>query len=484
MAPSPTGHLHIGTARATLFNYLFAKRYRGAFIMRIEDTDKERSKSEFEREILYYLRDWLGLHWDEGPYRQSERTAIYRPYLEQLLNEGKAFYCFHTDAELDAKRKKAEADGGAFLLRSDFRDLPLTEAKKMISENKNYIIRFKVHATDVAVIFDDLIRGRTSFAPQVIEDFAIAKDLDTPLYNFTAVVDDHLMEISHVIRGEDHISNTPKQLLLYRALGWDAPLFAHLPLILGPDRSKLSKRHGATSVAEFEAQGYLPEALINFMVLLGWNPGDEREIFMLADLEKEFSIEKVQKSGAIFNAEKLGWMNGQHIKRLPNGELAHRVEAFLALEAHAGRWNDFLKQFLALAPEKKEEIVLLAKDRMKKLADFIELSEFFFGEPVFEKELLRWKAIGDADIASSLEKTIEWLEQVPEDDFTGATLDALLKEKTKNLKDKGSVFWPLRVSLTGRKASPPPAPLMAILGKEVSLKRVRGAIELLPRSQA
>ena len=316
IAPSPTGPLHIGTARTALFNYLFAKKFGGHFILRIEDTDLERSDKKYEKDIFEGLA-WLGIDADEGPagattnnrqpttdnnygpYRQSERLATYRPYLEKLLNEGSAFYCFHSEKELEAEKKMLMTDKKPLMHWCEFRDLSFADAKKKLGQS--HIIRFKT-SHGQKIVFTDLIRGELSFDSDLIGDFSIAKDIDVPLYNFAVVIDDFEMKISHVIRGEDHISNTPKQLLLIEALGFNKPEYAHLPLILGTDRSKLSKRHGATSVNEYQ-KDYLPEALFNFMALLGWNPGDEREIFSKEELVKEFSLEKIHKAGAIFNLE-------------------------------------------------------------------------------------------------------------------------------------------------------------------------------------
>jgi len=492
IAPSPTGRLHIGTARTALFNYLFARHNGGKFILRIEDTDKERSKKEFEDEIVSYLR-WLGIEWDEGPYRQSERIATHRPYIEKLLKEGKAFYCFMTEAELDAERKKAEAVGMAFLIRSPYRDLSLVDAKKKVETGEEYVIRFRVQdlpgpgGSYESVHFDDLIRGVVLVAPHVIEDFAIAKDLDTPLYNLAAVVDDHEMNISHVIRGEDHISNTPKQLLLYKAFEWQEPIFAHLPLILGPDRSKLSKRHGATSVADFEAQGYLPEALVNFMALLGWNPGDEREIFTLSELEKEFSLERVQKSGAIFNQEKLDWMNAQHVKRLSDAELVKRITRHLQQFSGNNETHNAVRDgFMEYPPHKQVTVIRLVKDRLQKLSEFSELTEFLFAEPVCDTELLRWKTMSDEEIFQSLTAIKKLFGDIPNERFNAEWLNTKLNEYVvgcadKGITDKGTVFWPLRVALTDRKASPPPAPIMEILGKEKTLQRITAAVDLVKK---
>src|SRR3989338_7311535 len=338
IAPSPTGPLHIGTARTALFNYLFAKKHGGAFVLRIEDTDLERSDLKYETEIFESFR-WLGIEADESPerggpyapYRQSERLPSYRACLERLLASGSAFYCPHAEAELEAERRSLMASGKNPVHRCEFNGQAGQGSGKGI-------IRFKT-PMGRTVAFTDLIRGEISFASDLLGDFSLAKRLDVPLYNFAVVVDDHEMAITHVIRGEDHIPNTPKQLLIAEALGWTTTnefgdivppwRYAHLPLILGPDCSKLSKRHGATSVDEYRKQGYLPEALFNYMALVGWNPGTDKEIFSKEELEKEFSIEKIQLSGGIFDIKKLDWMNGEYIRKKSPTELLELCKPYL-----------------------------------------------------------------------------------------------------------------------------------------------------------
>jgi len=310
IAPAPTGFLHIGLARTAFFNYLFAKKYQGIFILRIEDTDRERSKPEYEKDIMEGLK-WLGIEWDEGPdiggdygpYRQSEKKEIYAKYLKKLLDENKAYHCFCSEEELEAQRQYQLSIGEAPRYSGKCASLPKEVVEKYLTEGKPWVLRFRIPGKKIE--FEDLIRGKVEFDTSLMGDTVIAKNLFTPLYNFACVIDDFEMQVSHVIRGEDHISNTPKQILLQEALGFPQPKYAHLPLILGPDRTKLSKRHGAISVSEYKREGYLPEALINFMAFLGWNPGGEREIYSLASLIKEFSLEAVQKSGAIFNIKRL-----------------------------------------------------------------------------------------------------------------------------------------------------------------------------------
>ena len=326
IAPSPTGWLHIGTARTALFNFLFARKNGGKFILRIEDTDKERSKKEYEENILEGLK-WLNLYWDEGPdiggpygpYRQSERIEIYKEYLLKLLKEEKAYYCFCSPEEIEAQKKDMALRGLTPIYSGKCRNLSKREAEEKIKRGENYVIRIKMPQKKIK--FKDLIRGEIEFDLSLIGDIVIAKSLEEPLYNFTVVVDDYLMKITHVIRGDDHISNTPKQLVLQEMLGFERPFYAHLPMILGPDRSKLSKRHGEMALTEYKKLGYLKEAMINFLALLGWHPSSDEEIFSLEELIERFSLERVQKSGAVFNHLKLDWFNSFYLKKIPFEEL-------------------------------------------------------------------------------------------------------------------------------------------------------------------
>jgi glutamyl-tRNA synthetase len=441
IAPSPTGLFHIGTARTALFNYLYAKKMGGTFILRIEDTDKERSKPEFEKDIIDGLK-WLGINPDEGPIRQSERTNVYRPYLEKLIAEGKVGWCDAMKEEGGMEAHWCEQHGG-------------------FNAGGKGIIRFK-NTTEGAISFPDMIRDNVSFPASTIGNFSIAKDLDTPLYNFAVVVDDELMKISHVIRGEDHISNTPKQMLLIQALGFSQPVYAHLPLILGSDRSKLSKRHGATSINEFRELGYLPEAMVNFMAFLGWNPGDERELFTLSELGKEFSLEKVQKSGAVFNQEKLDWMNNQYIQKKSVPELTELCTPYLKANEP--------KEFI-------EKVITLEQPRLKKLSDIADATDYFFTEPEYDKELLRWKEMDNTGLRVSLERSKKILANLSNTASKPEIESAFLAEIGEG--SKGETLWPLRAALTGKKASPSPFDIIAVLGKDTSLRRVDAAFAKL-----
>lgn len=463
IAPSPTGPFHIGTARAALFNYLYAKHQGGKFILRIEDTDLERSDKKFEKDIFDGMR-WLGLVPDEspeiggpfGPYRQSERLETYEKYLSQLLKDGAAFYCPHSEEELERERKN----------QTENKESPRHICSAREQNLKSGIIRFK--NTKIApVIFNDMIRGDISFDPKLLGDFSLAKDVRTPLYNFAVVVDDKEMDISHVIRGEDHISNTPKQLLIIEALGFSAPRYAHLPLILGLDRSKLSKRHGATSINEFRELGYLPEAMINGMAFLGWNPGGEREIFSLAELEKEFSLEKVQMSGAIFNQEKLDWLNAHYIKQASVDELTEQVLPYLQKAGFSVSDRQLLKR-----------VVALEQPRLKKLSDIVENTKFLFKLPEYNASLLQWKETSQEKTLRALEiarKIISGMKAVPEE----AKLQELFFAESEALGGKGELLWPLRVSLSGQTYSPGPFEIIRVLGREETLRRIDTALKHL-----
>ncbi len=501
IAPSPTGFLHIGTARTALFNYLFAKKNKGIFIVRIEDTDFERSKPEYEKEILESL-SWLGLKWDKF-CRQSERNKIYARYLKKLLKENKAYYCFCGKEELETQKEKQLASGQAPRYSGKCAKLSPKDAEKLKKEGKPSVIRFRV--SPEKVIFDDLIRGKIEFDSSLFGDIVIAKDENTPLYNFACVVDDYEMKITHIIRGEDHIMNTPKQILMQNALGFSSPQFAHIPFTLGRDRSKLSKRHGATAISEYKKQGYLAEALINFMALLGWNPDTDKEIFTIVELIDEFSLEKMQKSAAIFNIEKLNWINGYYIRHKSINELTklclpYLIEAKLIEPANEKSKIKNQKYKIQIKNQKYiiketgeiinekwlQDIVRLSQERLKKLSEIGELSDFFFKDKLdYDKELLRWKNMTDEELKNSLEKLKEIISKIEEKNFKKEILEKLLMEESAGVgdtsagsaQDRGKLFWPLRAALSGKKASPGPCEIAEVLGKEKTLKRIKDALE-------
>lgn len=457
IAPSPTGPLHIGTARTALFSWLYAAQHKGSFVLRIEDTDLERSDERFEKDILDGL-SWLGLKWDEEPYRQSERIDIYERYLKKLFDESKVFWCIHTEEELAEEREKQMKNKEPIRHICSFRD----------GSKNNGIIRIKNDIND-SIEFDDIIRNKISFRSELLGNFAIAKDLKTPLYNFAVVVDDHEMKISHVIRGEDHIPNTPKQILIQRALGIPQPIYAHLPLILGRDRSKLSKRDGATSVNEYKKDGYLPEAVFNFMALLGWHPQDDREIFSKEELLKEFSFDRVQKGGAVFDVEKFNWVNREYIKNAKPSDISDALMRFLPDE-----WQ-------GIASTNKDfwtSIINLEKKRISKLSEITNLVEYFFKNPYYSKELLRWKDEQEyQDIKLHLIKLHKIISNLKEDNFDKNTLEGAIMSYA-NEKGRGDVLWPLRVALSGKRHSPGPFDIASILGRNTVLERIEQAINI------
>ncbi len=474
MAPSPTGPLHVGTARTALFNWLFARKHGGVFVLRVEDTDKDRSEKKYEDEILEGL-SWLGLDWDEGPladggrlpvadekgpygpYRQSERTAIYKKYLQELLDKGEAYYCYCTKEELGAQREAMLAQGLPPKYNGRCRNLKTLPAGKSPE-----VIRFKIPETDVE--FNDLIRGKVAFDTSLFGDIIIAKNLLNPLYNFAVVVDDELMRISHVIRGEDHLPNTPKQILMQRALGFSEPHYAHIPLILNPDRTKMSKRFADTALLPYREKGYLPDALFNFLALLGWHPKDNREVLSKKDLIKEFDLARVQQAGAAFNPEKLEWLNREHLKKMSSKKTAAEIRA-LKLFASEG------------LPEPEEDVLMkiidVERNRASTLRDFVTLGRFFLVLPEYEKELLIWKESSAMEADAALRAMDDALAKINAQEFNRETLSAAVTNTITAIDGKrGSVLWPLRVAVSGQRASPDPLEIMEVLGKAESLRRI------------
>ncbi len=427
--PSPTGFFHVGRARTALFNYLFAKKHNGKVVFRLEDTDKERSKDEYAQDIIENLK-WMGIQYDEGPFKQSERTEVYKKYLHKMVEEGKA-YISH------------EPEG----------------------ENKE-VVRFKNPNKEVS--FHDLIRGDITFNTTELKDFVIARNINDPLYHLTVVVDDHEMGVTHVIRGDDGISNTPRQILIQEAIGASRPIYAHVPLILGADKSKLSGRHGAVSLKDYREKGYLPEALVNFLALLGWNPGTEQEIFSMEQLIEAFDIERIQKSGAVFNEVKLKSINKYYIRALPQAELH--------------------KEILARVPECPDHmldtIAPIILERIEILSDINTMHangelEYFWKAPEIDPAKVVWKNDTAENTKLHLIKTEKILEAIHEKEFTVENLKAVLMPYAEEA-GKGNVLWPLRVSLSGKDKSPDPFTILGIIGKHESLSRIQKAISLLP----
>lgn len=470
-APSPTGPLHIGGARSALFNFLLAKKLGGKLILRIEDTDLERSSRESEANIFASLK-WLGITWDEGPdvggnhgpYRQMERVDLYRGYTQKLLEMGYAYYCYCSAEELEKERQEAMTRGDNPQYSGKCYALSPEERQKYEAEGRKPVVRFHVPAGKEIVI-NDLVRGRVVFKSEEIGDFVIVKSDGIPTYNYAVVIDDTLMKINHVIRAEEHLSNTPRQILLYEALGFTIPQFAHISLILGKDHSKMSKRHGATSVIQYRENGYLPEAVVNFLALLGWSPEGEEEIFSLEQLIQEFSLERVAKNPAVFDMEKLHWINGIYIRETPIEKL---VELSLPYLIKAG--------YVTTNPTPEErkwaQLVLTAlQERLTTLKDVAEQVKILVGEEVSLESEEAATVLREESFPLVLKTFKEKLSSLEE--ITPATIKVMLKAITKELKLGGKyVYMPIRVALTGQKHGPDLFLIITILGKELAFRRI------------
>jgi len=482
-APSPTGYLHVGGLRIALTDFLYARQQSGSFVLRIEDTDRERFVEGGKENILRTL-GWAGLQPDEGatmsgsgeitemgqngPYIQSERLDIYKKHVDQLIEKGHAYHCFCTKDRLTELRKVQEASHLPTGYDGLCRSVSLDEAKKRIQNSEQYVVRMKMpqHGTTK---FVDLIRGEVEFKNELIDDQVILKSDGFPTYHLAVVVDDHLMEITHVIRGEEWLSSTPKHIVLYDMFGWNIPQFSHLPLLLNPDRSKLSKRQGDVAVEDYQKKGYLPEAMINFVAMLGWNPGTEQELFTLDELVKKFSFQKVNKSGAVFNLEKLDWYNQQYIRKLSNEELVERAEPWL-IEAGLNRVN---KQFLAKA-------VALEKERIVTLAELPKAIKFLIELPEYDASILVWKKSTKEIAKAMLENMEKLLNTIDTQDWKKEFIEQKVGEWIQENKYKvGDVLWPMRVALSGQQNSPGPYEIADVLGKEKTLERLRQAFSKL-----
>jgi len=480
-APSPTGFLHIGSLRTVLFAYLIAKTQKGELILRIEDTDNKR-KVEGAVEGLYDILKWLKIDFDEspekggeyGPYVQSERKEIYNKYLNKLLEKNEAYHCFCTPERLTKMREEQQANKLAPRYDRKCRDLSKEEVENKIKAGEKYVIRQKM-PTEGEVIVHDLLRGDIKFKASEQDDQVLIKSDGMPTYQFAVVVDDHLMEISHVLRGEEWIPSFPKNILLYKAFGWEAPTFIHLPLTLNKGGGKLSKRQGDVAVEDYRKKGYLVETLINFSALLGWHPKDENEIFGIKELVKNFKAEDMGISPAVFDIEKLDYLNGHYIREKNIDDLVEMCKPYLEdnfkLTSDKNKKSD---KFLKL-------VVSLEQERMKKLSDIAELTDFFFKDELeYETDLLIWKKLTNDDIKSNLETSLDLLDRIPEENWTNNSINDCMITHIKAVEAKvGDYLWPLRASLTGKKASPSPFDVAETLGKKESLKRIKLAIEKL-----
>lgn len=464
-APSPTGFLHVGGLRTALYAYLLAKKHNGQFILRIEDTDKTREVPGAIDNIINTL-SWAGIEFDEGPgkpglcttYIQSQRLPLYKKYAEQLVAQGDAYYCFCSAERLDQVRKEQQANHQPPAYDKHCRNLPAEEVAKRLANGEPHVIRMKI-PREGEMTFTDTIRGIVSINYKAVDDQVIIKSDGYPTYHLAVVVDDHDMCISHVIRGEEWLPSTPKHLLLYRYLGWQAPVFAHLPLLLNPDRSKLSKRQGDVAVQDYKEKGYLAQALVNFIAFLGWNPGDEREFFSLQELIQEFSLERVGHAGAVFNVQKLQWLNQQYIMKTPTDQLYQLILPYLEKTTWSIPSQDYVYN-----------VINIMKDRAVLLPDFVTLTEFFFIAPTSYDQATHAKCWNEdtKTYLTELKARYEKLEP-----FTAQTTEASLRSYATELNiSAGKLLLPLRLAVTGSGQGPSLFHAIEILGKQETQKRI------------
>lgn len=533
-APSPTGYLHIGSLRTALYDYLYARRTGGDFILKIEDTDRKRYV-EGSVENLIKVLDYLDLERDEGvmlrsnvsnnvsnksaaatesknypgiieageygPYIQSEKLEVYRNHAQALVKDGHAYYCFCGPERLEEMRKDQMAMKKAPIYDRHCLNLSPEEIEKNLKDKKPYTIRLKMPENETIEI-DDMVRGRVKFDTNLVDDQIIIKSDGFPTYHLANVVDDHDMKITHVIRGEEWLSSVPKHVVLYKYLGWELPKFAHLPLLLNADRSKLSKRQGDVAVEDYVKKGYLKEAIVNFVALLGWNPGsgETQEIFTLEELADKFDFAHVHKSGAVFDIKKLDWINSEWIKRISLDDLYERSKEFWEQKEFYATWN-MEHARLPATPDRGEsarqgtwdekykenyikKVLTVERERLEKLFEVGENGKFFFQKPEYESDLLRWKDMKNEDIHNSLKISLDTLEGIDENSWTSENIqEELMAAAEDNFKtedgkiDRGSLLWPLRAALTGEKKSPSPFEVAWVLGKEETLSRIKNAIE-------
>jgi glutamyl-tRNA synthetase len=476
-APSPTGFLHIGGARTALFNWLFAKHNDGVFILRIEDTDKERSTDEYIEAIIDGM-EWLGLDWDEGPFRQTDRFDIYKKYIDKLLEEGKAYYCYCSPEELEAARKEAMKEGRALKYNGKCRDQkpihdagPCLPAGRSTIQDKKAVVRFRMPQQGKTVV-RDLIKGEVVFDNEQLDDLIIQRSNGTPTYNLTVVVDDVDMAITHVIRGDDHLNNTPRQVQIYKALDYPVPEFAHLPMILGPDKARLSKRHGAVSVTAYRDSGYLPDALVNYLVRLGWSYGDQ-EVFSKEELIKYFSFDNVGKAAAVFNPEKLNWLNAQYIINSSAEELTELVVPFLVKEG-------IIKDAGSLDTQWMQKAVKTLRERSITLIDLAGSMRYYLAEDIEYDEKAKKKFLNE----KSLDLLIELRDNLKSSaDYSVAGLEKVFTSIVEKHDTKlGKLAQPVRVALTGGTASPGIFEVLEVVGKEKTLRRLEKAIGTIQES--
>ena len=463
-APSPTGFLHIGGVRTALFNWLFARQQNGSFVLRIEDTDQGRSTDESIQAILDGMR-WVNLDWDEGPFRQTERMELYRHHAMRLFSEGQAYWCICTTSDLEARRKAAEAKGESPKYDGRCRNLGLEKPSGEAA------LRFKA-PQDGQTVVDDLIKGRVVFDNQILDDLIVLRSNGYPTYNFSVVIDDALMGITHVVRGDDHLTNTPRQIPIFRALGFPLPQFGHLPMILGPDKARLSKRHGATSIMAYRDMGYLPDAMVNYLVRLGWSHGDQ-ELFSRQELIEKFSWNNVQTSAAVFNPDKLSWLNAEYIKTSPPEQVAQLLLPFLE---QAG----LTEEISTVSIEWIARLVVLVKERTKTLLEMVHWVKPYFGETVeFEQEAAKKFLIpAQVPILTKLVARLDSFPTFSKQEWEDAFKTLVAEEGIK----MGQLAQSVRVALTGRTASPGLFEVMEVLGRNRTLLRLRRGIEQASRT--
>lgn len=477
-APSPTGSLHIGGARTALFNWLFARHHGGKMVLRLEDTDMKRSTQSSADGIIDGLR-WLGLDWDEGPdiggpygpYRQSERQQIYQKYVQQLLREDKAYYCFCSEERIEAQREKARQEKTDYRYDGHCLQLSLSEAEERIQSGEKPVVRLKMpHEGDTIV--QDLIRGEVHFSNHLLDDFIIQKSDGNPTYNFAVVVDDYSMHISHIIRAEEHLPNTPKQLHIYQALGWDLPQFAHVSMILAPDRSKLSKRHGATSVQEFRQDGYLPQALVNYLALLGWSPGEDVTLMTVPEMIEAFALDHISKAAAVYDIEKLTWMNGHYINKSSLGDISQLLQ-------------EGAKQRGWLRADNQDyfmNVVKLLQPRIKTLNEFFDAAAYFYEEiGEYDNKGLK-KHFSKPESVERLTAVAQLIKDTKP--YDQQNLETALRQQAQEMGIKaGDLIHPTRLAITGRSSTPGIFELLELLGRDLCLQRINKAILYIKRNK-
>ncbi|PJA92353.1 glutamate--tRNA ligase [Candidatus Kuenenbacteria bacterium CG_4_9_14_3_um_filter_39_14] len=487
-APSPTGDLHIGSLRTALFAYLFARKNKGEFLLRIEDTDQARYQ-EGSVAIIFEALKWVGINYDneDNIIFQSRRTAIYQKYADELIKKGHAYYCFCSAERLVKMRAEQTAKKMAPKYDRQCLQLSAEAIQRKLAAAEAHVIRMRIPAGET--VFKDLICGQVKFNHNEIDDQILIKSDGFPTYHLANVVDDHETKITHVIRAEEWLPSTPKHIILYHAFGWPVPEFAHLSLILAPDKAKLSKRHGATSVLEFKKLGYLPEALVNYIALLGWNPGTEQEIFSFKELEEEFDFSKVHQAGAVFDREKLDWLNGHYIRQKNLDELTELCLPYLnpllpESKSASGRLDEWTPTNVGGRGGGRydylKSIVGLEQERLKKLSEIGERTKYFFVKPEYQPELLIWKKSDAKTIKERLEFLKDYLSQIPGENWTRETVGEALVEKIKHKGyTNGEVLWPMRVALSGLDKSPSPFEIAEVLGKKETLARIKEAVNKL-----